>query len=220
MWAGDRRYRLGMSCHDGTPHQVVDPEDPAYDRSVLARYDEPRPNMLWSYCSKCGLGFRWSVHDQQWRPWPGGLGQLPHLSDEELDELLVAIGIRMDMLARPVPIASNPESRAELHYKLRILMSLSTAVAETRYGLFPPEGPYEPRLWGEAWDKLDAWIGVQLRGIDRSSSNDMTDGAKAAFEAVRAEMGRMRASTSEDFLARRLAELDTSRPEQGSAEPS
>lgn len=212
-----------MYCHDGTPHKVAEPGDPAYDRSVLARYDEaagPRPNTLWSYCVKCQLGFRWSVHDQQWRPWPGGLALLPHLSDEELDELLVAIIRRMDELGQHIGLAQNTATRSELHYKLRILMSLSTAVAEARYALFPPEGPYEPRLWGEAWDKLDAWIGVQLRGIERSSSNDMTDGAKAAFEAVRAEMGRMRASTSEDFLARRMAELETSRPEPGSAESS
>jgi hypothetical protein len=212
-----------MYCHDGTPHQVVDPEDPSYDQSVLGRYDEaagPRPNMLWSYCAKCQLGFRWSVHDQQWRPWPGGLSLLPHLSDEELDELLVAVIRRMDELGQVVGMAQNTASRTELHYKLRILMSLSTAVAEARYGLFPPEGPYEPRLWGEAWDTLGTWVDVQLAGIDRSSSNDMTDGAKAAFEAVRAEVGRMRASTSEDLLARRIAELETNRPEPGSADLS
>lgn len=198
-----------MYCHDGTPHQVVDPEDPSYDHSVLRRYDDtagPRPNMLWSYCAKCQLGFRWSVHDQQWRPWPGGLSLLPHLNDEELDELLVAVIRRMDELGQHIGLAQNTATRSELHYKLRILMSLSTAIAEARYGLFPPEGPYEPRLWGEAWDTLGAWLVTKL-AVFEAAPGQAAAGAALVLGEVKAEMDRMRASGSEDLLASRIAEL-------------
>lgn len=209
-----------MICHDGTPHQVAEPGDPAYDHSVLGRYDEtagPRPNTLWSYCAKCQLGFRWSVHDQQWRPWPGGLALLPHLTDEELDELLVAVLRRMDELGQIIGLAQNTATRSELHYKLRILMSLNTAIAEARYGLFPPEGPYEPRLWGEAWDTLERWLDSKI-AVFEAAPGQAAAGATLALGEVKAEMGRMRTSTSEDFMARRIAELETSRPEPGSAE--
>jgi hypothetical protein len=211
-----------MYCRDGTPHQVVDPEDPSYDPTPLTRYDEtagPRPNMLWSYCAKCGLGFRWSVHDQQWRPWPGGLALLPHLMDEELDELHTAVIRRMQELSQVLPVSQATGTRSEVHYKLRILMSLSTAVAEARYGLFPPEGPYEPRLWGEAWDRLETWLDGKI-AIFEAAPGQAANGAALALGEVKAEMGRMRASDSEDLLARRIAELETSRPEPGSAESS
>lgn len=209
-------------CTDGAPHDIVDPDDrERYDPSVLARYDEtagPRPNMLWSYCSRCAQGFRWSLSDQQWRPWPSGLSLLPHLDDEELDELHVAILRRKDELGGVVPLAQSPETRAELHYKARILQSLDTAVQEARYALFPPEGPYEPRMWGEAWRTLETWVQAQIDGIDRSSQNDMSRAAAAAFAAIQSKIADMRRSNSSDLLARRRAEIDLSRPEPGSAE--
>lgn len=125
-------------CADGDYHVVLDPEDPNFDRAVLARYDAalgPRPNNLWSYCRKCEQGFRWSVLSQQWRPWPGGLGLLPHYTDEELDELAMAIVRRMDELGNVVPIAQATGTRREINYKLVILNSLLTSVAECRHHL-------------------------------------------------------------------------------------
>jgi hypothetical protein len=209
-------------CTDGTPHDIVDPDDRTrYDRAVLSRYDEtagPRPNLLWSWCARCSQCFRWSVSDQEWRPWPGGLALLPHLNDEELDELHVAIRLRMEQLGRWVPVATNPSSRAEVNYKLRILQSLDTAVQEARYGLYPPEGPYEPRLWGEAWRTLEKWVQAQLDGINRSSPTDMGLGAGAAFEAMKAQLERMKAASSGELLARRRGEIDPSPPQPGSAD--
>lgn len=215
---------VGGFCEDGAEHDIVDPDNrELYDPSVLARYDAtagPRPNVLWSYCAKCSRAFRWSVSDQQWRPWPGGLSLLPHLSDEELDELHVAVVRRTQELGGVIAVASNPATRAEINYKLGILHSLDTAVQEARYGLFPPEGPYEPRLWGEAWKTLEDWVQVQIDGIDRSSQNDMSFAAAAAFAAIQSKIADMRRSNSGGLPARRSAEIDLSRPQPGSAEPS
>ncbi len=209
---------MGTYCATGGEHDIVDPESTTYDPSILARYDGPRPNRLWTYCSKCSQGYRWSVHDQQWRPWPGGLAMLPYLTDEELDELLVAVIRRTQELSQMLPMAWATGSKAELHYKLRILQSLQTAVAEARYGLFPPEGPYEPRVWGEGWNVLQRWIQVQLEGIERSSPTEAGMGATAAFSSMQAQIERMRTADSSEFLATLQAQITSSPPEPGSAD--
>ena len=131
----------------------------------------------------------------------------------------MAVIRRMQELSQVVPMAQAIGTRSEVHYKLRILMSLNTAIAEARYHLFPPEGPYEPRLWGEAWDTLERWIADKLE-VFEAAPGQAAAGAALVLGEVKAEMGRMRASCSEDLLARRIAELETSRPEPGSAESS
>lgn len=179
------------SCREGGEHEVVSAsvEDrERYDPTVLGQHDQwagPRPNQLWGYCLKCLEGMRWSVGDQEWRPWPGGLALLPHLTDEELDELRDAVVRRCQELARVGQIAQGEGTREELAYKLRILMSLHTAVQEARYQLWPSEGTYAPRTWGEAWTVLDRWIDDQLAGIAQSSQNDTTVGAANAFHAMK-----------------------------------
>jgi len=187
-----------MRCPEGGEHEVVSAavEDrDRYDPSVLEKYNEysgPRPNQLWGYCAKCREGMRWSVADQQWRRWPGGLGQLPHLNDEELDELGDAVAMRMHMLGEFIGQAQNTDTRSEIHYKLRILQSLSTAIQEARYHLYPPEGTYAPRFWGEAWTTLSLWIEEQLAGIERSSQTQAGFGAVVGFVAVKRKIDELK----------------------------
>lgn len=202
-------------CDDGNEHDIVNPEEERYNPTRLLRYNEsygPRPNILWTYCAKCGQGFRWSVPDQQWRPWPGGLALLPHMSDEELDELAVAVVRRMDELGKPVQVASATGTRAELHYKLRILSSLRTAVQEARYQLFPPAGAYEPRMWGEAWDDFERWAKEQ-RARFEAGKGQAAEGALLAFDGVLAKLDQMRAANSAGLMRRRQDEIGSSRPE-------
>ncbi len=179
------------TCDFGGAHDIVSPEDDArYDPGMLARYDGAygsRPNILWSYCAHCDQAFRWSVGDQQWRPWPGGLGLLPHLSDEELDELHTAVVIRMHQLGSIVPIAQATETRSEINYKLRILQSVDTAIQEARYQLWPPKGDYKPRAWGEAWKALETWVQEQL-DINGESQDNRHLSAKAAYRAMHAKI--------------------------------
>lgn len=183
---------MTFTCRDGGEHEIVSPEDDdRYDIGKFARYNDtagPRPNILWSHCANCDQLFRWSVSDQQWRLWPGGLSLLPHLSDEELDELHTAVILRMQQLGAVVPVAQATGTRSEINYKLRILQSLDTAIQEARYQLWPRDGDHKPRAWGEAWKALEQWVDAQLEGIGGSSQNDMTIAAAGAFRAVRSKI--------------------------------
>lgn len=202
--------------------EIITPEDPRYDPSILGQWDEhagPRPNQLWGYCANCQQGFRWSVSEQQWRPWPGGLSLLPHLSGEELDELHDALVLRRQQLEAIVPVAQNPQSRHEVNYKVRMLWSLQTAVAEARYRLWPKDGPFAPRMWGEAWSDLGAWVQAQLDTFE-VAPGQASEGARLAFEAVKAKLDEMERSSSDEILALRTAAIEASRSEPGSAESS
>jgi hypothetical protein len=185
-------------CTDGGKEhgEVLTPAHEGYNPDVLGivnALDGPRPDPdLWGYCGDCRQGFRWSVSDQQWRPWPGGLGMLPHLQDEELEELYVAVVVRRQELAAVLEVSQNPETDQQLNYKIRILRSLETALSEARYQLWPPTGNHEPRAWGEAWEVLDQWLGDQLGGIQRSSATERSEGAALAFSAVRGAVEKLR----------------------------
>lgn len=118
-----------------------------YDPSVLARYDPAfhvgREPALWGYCADCELAFRWSVSFQQWRPWPGGMALLPHLTDEELDALHMAITAYGRELASVGVMSQNDSTTMQMIHVLGLLSSLDTAVQEARHGLWPVEGPPE-----------------------------------------------------------------------------
>lgn len=64
-----------------------------------------------------------------------GLVNLPALNDEELDELRIAIELRMNGLAEVRALATAPEIVAECDRRGLICQSLSTAVAEARLNL-------------------------------------------------------------------------------------
>lgn len=202
--------------------EIVTPDDPRYDPSILEQWDEyagPRPNQLWGHCADCPQGFRWSVSEQKWRPWPGGLSLLPHLSDEELDELHDALVLRRQQLEGVVPKAQNPHTRSEVHYKVRILWSLETAVAEARYRLWPKDGPYAPRKWGEAWQELERWVDDQLHRLSNGvMPADALPTATKALMAVKAKLDEMEASSSGEILALRTAAIEVLRSEPGSDE--
>jgi len=64
-----------------------------------------------------------------------GLANLPALNDEELDELRIAIALRMNGLAEARALAASAEIVAECDRRGLICQSLSTAVAEARLNL-------------------------------------------------------------------------------------
>lgn len=191
-----------MACCDGGEHDEVltaadDPD--RYDPGVFANHVFTPPNdHQWGYCARCMQPFRWSVLDQRWRPWPSGLALLPRLTDEELEEIQAALKEKAAVFGDVVRDAQSPQTQSDVGYHLLVLNSLMTAAAEARYGLFPPEGPHAPRVWGEAWDVLERWLGEQLAGVARSSPVDATEGARQAFEATKRRIAELREEASPD----------------------
>ena len=109
-------------------------------------------------------------------------------------------------------MASATGTRSELHYKLRILNSLRTAVQEARYQLFPPAGAYEPRMWGEAWDEFERWVETQRASFE-AGKGQANEGARLAFVGVLAKIDQMRKANSAGLMQRRQDEIGSSRPE-------
>jgi hypothetical protein len=182
-------------CINGKQHGEVitaDDDEGRWDPEVFASYQFLPPNQhQWGYCVDCRQPFRWSVPDQRWRAWPGGLAHLPQYTDEELEVLGSALSGQTAQISAALELSIAEGMRAELGYRRVLLQSLSTSVAEARYSLWPPEGPHEPRVWGEAWAVLAAWVEEQMAGIRQSSSNSAAQGALAAFAEVRDKLGEL-----------------------------
>lgn len=187
-------------CVGGKEHSevITASDDPGrYKPEVFAAYGFTPPNgHQWGYCVDCEQPFRWSVAKQRWRPWPGGLAQLPQYTEEELERLQAAVERSGKELDELLELSQAPGMRAELAYERGLVHSLVTSIAEAQFSLWPAEGPHEPRAWGEAWTVLARWIDVQVEGIGRSSPTDAGVGAMAAFEQVRKQMARLGAVRS------------------------
>lgn len=182
-------------CIEGKEHGEVitaDDDEGRWDPEVFAEYRLLPPNKhQWGYCMDCRQPFRWSVIDQRWRAWPGGLAALPLYTDEELEVLESAVLGQAAQMDAALENSQSEGMRAELAYRRALLNSLSTSVAEARYSLWPPEGPHEPRVWGEAWTVLAAWVTEQVAGIQRSSLNPPAQGALAAFMEMQEKLGEL-----------------------------
>ncbi len=181
-------------CIDGKNHSevITASDDPGrYKPEVFEAYGFTPPNgHQWGYCVDCEQPFRWSVPKFQWRPWPGGLAQLPHYTEEELEVLQADLERAGKELDGMLELAQSDGMTRELRYQRQLHHSLVTSVAEAQFSLWPREGPHEPRAWGEAWTVLAGWIDEQT-AIARSSQNAPSQGALAALLEVREQMARL-----------------------------
>lgn len=152
----------------------------------------PPDASTWGYCEFCEKTFRWSVPDQQWRPWPGGLAQLPLLTDEELEVLQSAIAGQAAAFDAALSSSQSETMKATLWHRWLTLQSLATATAETRYSLFPREGPHPARVWGEAWTVLEAWLDDHLAGPAVADDTTLLS-VPQALRAVKAQIAALKA---------------------------
>lgn len=63
------------------------------------------------------------------------LEQLPHLTDEELEQLSLAVDVRVYHMRSILATAKAPEIRDDAQKALQINLSLSTAISEARMAL-------------------------------------------------------------------------------------
>lgn len=96
-----------------------------FDGTVLG---ETPNDYQYGYCADCQAKFRWSAVSQRWVRWPGPTGQLPLLTDEELEGLYICATVYVDAM----PEVMFPATQAAIGRRTTVLRSLLTAIAETR----------------------------------------------------------------------------------------
>jgi hypothetical protein len=121
-------------CVGGKEHgEVLTAADNPGEFDATVFGDEAPPvDYQYGYCRDCKQTMRWSVVSQRWVDWPGPLGSLPPLDDEELETLALVTQIYKDAM----PDVMFPATRRAVGRRVLVLQSLLTAIAETRDDIY------------------------------------------------------------------------------------